>query len=116
MANRYTPTQKLKLAEFLHVARKGDRILNTIISNLVSTYGGSNGGLNLALRSNEIIAMFSVPAKFHNLPKRKSNNKNALGMKGDVVEAYVWFLHTNYGYRAAERYVIKNLKNVADEI
>jgi len=112
---RYTKAQKVRLAEFREWARKGDRVLGVIVSALVDKYSGDNN-LKGSLISNSVISNFHIPARFKiNLPKR--SYKPAIdGIKGDMVEAYIWFLHLNYGTAAVERYVIKNFKQIVDKI
>ena len=89
-------------------AKKGDLILNRCIKNLCLTLDNKKIGNVLCdfLRSNSFISNFNIPFTI------KEGQTNGKQYRGDMVEAYVYFLYENFGYESARRYIIKNIKNI----
>lgn len=113
-AVRYSQSQKSTLEEFIYFAKNGDKILNSVLYDLTAKYRKGNAEIiriRPILTSNEFISNFEVPCNFKLMPTGAQNGSTKnLGRRGDMVEAYVWFLYINYGISCVERYIIKNLK------
>ena len=106
--------------ELREAATQGDKFYNNFIDNLCRTHPiwtkigkkfckGMNNTMFLGeLKSNEFITQFYCGFK---IPQEITNT----GKKGDYVEAWIWFLVTNYGEEKAKEYIIKQLKIIANE-
>ncbi len=106
--------------ELREAAYKGDIFYNNFVTKLCTThphwkqpnylcgFGSTNQHLLDYLKSNELISQFYCGFK---LPP----NISFRGIVGDYVEAWIWFLVTNYGEEKAKEYIIKQLKRIANE-
>lgn len=111
--SRYSQTQKKVLKDFLEFSRKGDKILNSVIFNIIDSYAEKSMMpiLREKLVSNDIISNFEIPYKLKNFPYGATPGSLIYsGRQGDLVEAYVWFLYINYGLESVKDYIIKNFK------
>ena len=92
-------------AEIRKYASLGDLILNKAILNLIRNSNSKQFYPNMysILISNEFIQ------HFHCGFKHEYTNP---GKKGDMVEAWVYFIYENYGKDAVYRYLIRELQKM----
>lgn len=90
--------------ELRWAALHGDRILKATIDKLITKSKRSqNNKAYLHLLSNECIQHFTPRVR---LKDEAEIDKN---IKGDLVEAYIYFLHKNFGNDMVKRYIERNI-------
>lgn len=94
--------------DFKYFAVKGDRVMEDILREWFHKYNikRTYNHFLTQIVSNEVIVNFYVPCRFNKIIYTN------LGVRGDKVEAYIYFLYINYGRESVERYLIRQLKHL----
>ncbi len=106
-----------KYDEFVRHAFNGDLILREI-NNRIIKYGyysdSERSALSGILNSNLFLTLFEIPFKYK-LTQINSECKNE-GKCGDRVEAYIYWLHYNYGSKYVENYVENQIIKITNKL
>lgn len=96
---------KKELEEFVRYAKEGDKILEALVNQMLSRQTSFSGRerdlLRSHLNSGKFLSKIQVPFKY----KGVLSTRTSIHVKADIVEAYVYWLKVNYGYKAAQRFI-----------
>lgn len=111
--------------EFVSYAKVGDKLLNEVIKDVIIDSDFSveeKHTLLLYLRSNRFLNNFEVPFRYkksfptlHNCQKETVNlSKRVKNIRGDIAEAYIAWLSTNFGRSVAENYIYNQIIKITN--
>lgn len=101
---------------FVRHAYEGDKILGRInrqIMNDASIHDKNRAKLGQIINSNKFISKFELPFKYK---MEKLEVASSAEKRGDMVEAYIYWRHENFGFKSALSYVEDQIIKITKEI